>query len=313
MSVSLVVINSWGPMGSSLLASLVEKWGYLNIPIRQTGLTEYLMGRRPLTDPAIRKNFRQSFERASKPGRHLGLSVSDRDSAVSKVLIDFARIEDKLAQLEVSHFDRIEDLYNAYRALYSEAVCYKRIDSRPGQHIELVVDGWRAFGDKGIEEVYAEHFDDVKFFHMTRNFDEWAESLASQYMANANRRYQFRLGQAAEEYEKYNESIDRLSGIKVDIDDLMIPNFSKAVALLSDILGPIKKSSKLEQEVFDVWGGLAKFEYTFSKRDSVGKYLSNPSRVAMRTLREHVQSRFGQSLGFHPFFVFESAKHAIFG
>jgi len=64
MSVSLVVINSWGPMGSSLLASLVEKWGYLNIPIRQTGLTEYLMGRRPLTDPAIRKNFRQSIVRA---------------------------------------------------------------------------------------------------------------------------------------------------------------------------------------------------------------------------------------------------------
>ena len=59
-------------------------------------------------------------------------------------------------------------------------------------------------------------------------------------MANADRRYQFRLGHTAEEYKKYNESIDRLSGIKVDIDDLMIPNFSKAVALLSDILGSIK-------------------------------------------------------------------------
>ena len=57
MSVSLVVINSSGPMRSSLLVSLVEKWGYLNIPLRQTGLTEYLTGCRPLTDPAIRKNF----------------------------------------------------------------------------------------------------------------------------------------------------------------------------------------------------------------------------------------------------------------
>ena len=313
MSVSLVVINSWGPMGASLLAALIEKWGYLNIPIRRTGLTDYLMGCRSLTDPTIKRNFRVAFEHGSNSRQHSGgLGIFDRDSAASSVLIDFPRIEDKLVQLEGSHFDRLEDLYNAYRTLYSEAVCYKSIDSIPGRHIELVVDGWFAFEDKGVEEVYGEHFDDVKFFHMTRNFDEWAESLASQYMANPSNKTGFRFGQAVEEYEKYMESIDRLPGIKVDIDDLMIPNFWKTAALLSGILGARSNLLAFEQEVFDIWGGLAKFEYAFSKRDSVGKYLSYPSRAAMRMLYKHAQSRFGRSLAFHPFFLFESARHSVF-
>jgi hypothetical protein len=309
MPVSLVVINSWGPMGSSLLAALIEKWGYLNIPVRKSGLTDYLLGHRPVNDPAIKKKYRAQFEIGSKPSRRSGLSVIDRGSAASTALIDFARIEDKLAQLEGSQFDRLEDLYNAYRTLYSEAVCYKLIDSTPGRHIELVVDGWSAFGDKNVEEVYAAQFDDVTFFHMTRNFDEWAESLASQYMVSPNRKTGFRLGQAAEEYDRYMESINQLPGLKVDLDDLMVPNLPSTLSLLSNTLGERKTLCDLDQEEFDIWGGLTTFELAFSKKDKIGKYLSYPSRAALRTLCNHVQSRVGRSLGFHPFYLFEMAKN----
>ena len=41
--IKLVVISSFGPMGSTVVASIVEKFGYLNLPIRKMGLTDYLL------------------------------------------------------------------------------------------------------------------------------------------------------------------------------------------------------------------------------------------------------------------------------
>ena len=308
---SLVVINSWGPMGSSLLAALIEKWGYLNIPVRKSGLTDYLLGHRPVTDPAIKKKFRAQFEAASVSSSRLGTSVSDRNSALKKSLIDFSQIENEIIRLENTQFDNISELYNAYRSLYAEAAFYKQIKVEPGRHIELVVDGFSAFGDKSVEDAYTAQFDDVTFFHMTRNFDEWVESLASQYMVSPDRKTGFRLGQAAEEYDRYMESIDQLPGLKVDLEDLMIPSLPTTLSLLSNTLGERKTLGDLEQQEFDVWGGLTTFEFAFSKRDKIGKYLSYPSRVVLRTLCNHAQSKFGRSLGFHPFYLFEMAKYRI--
>jgi hypothetical protein len=105
------------------------------------------------------------------------------------------------------------------------------------------------------------------------------------------------------------ESIDQLPGLKVDLEDLMVPSLSNTLSLLSNTLGERKTLRDLDHQEFDVWGGLTTFEFAFSKRDRIGKYLSYPSRVALRTLCNHVQSKFGRSLGFHPFYLFEMAKY----
>ena len=86
-------------------------------------------------------------------------------------------------------------------------------------------------------------------------------------MVSSNRKTGFRLGQAAEEYDRYMESIDQLPGLKVDLEDLMIPSFSNTLSVLSHTLGEKKTLCDLDQEEFDIWGGLTTFEFAFSKKD----------------------------------------------
>ena len=47
----LILINSFGPMGSTVVASILEKFGYLNLPIRKRNFHEYLINKRILSDP----------------------------------------------------------------------------------------------------------------------------------------------------------------------------------------------------------------------------------------------------------------------
>ena len=51
----LVVISSYGPMAASSLAALLEKFGFLNLPFRKIGLSEYIMGEREINAPYEKK------------------------------------------------------------------------------------------------------------------------------------------------------------------------------------------------------------------------------------------------------------------
>ena len=39
----LIVLNSVGPMATSLVASIIEKYGYINLPIRKRQIHQYLL------------------------------------------------------------------------------------------------------------------------------------------------------------------------------------------------------------------------------------------------------------------------------
>jgi hypothetical protein len=307
MPVSLVVINSWGPMGSSFLASLIEKWGYLNIPVRKSGLTDYLLGLRSIEDPYIQTEFFRKFEDAGLDVENRGSNIRGQYGKTQTRLIDFSLIEEELESLASKSFKRVADVYDAYRSLFSKAVIYKKIDSLPGRHIELVVDSSR-FKGRNLCEHYLEHFDDVKFFHMTRSFDDWVESLASQYMGNPKRQTDFRFGQAKEEHEAYIESISELPGLRVDLEDLLIPNIKKTVGLISKELECRPIAKNLEQEEFDAYGKLMKFEIAFTKRDRRGHCFSLLSRLAIRGLSTRWLSRGISNHLFHPFYLAELAK-----
>ncbi len=49
----IIVINSFGPMGSTTVASILEKFGYLNVPVRKLHFSDYLIGKRKIDDPII--------------------------------------------------------------------------------------------------------------------------------------------------------------------------------------------------------------------------------------------------------------------
>jgi len=305
--IKLVVINSWGPMGSSTLAALIERWGYLNIPIRKTGLTDYLLGERGLDDPLIKHRFRHEFNRASKPGRRGGLGRAARSSAPANSLIDFEIVQDSLDDLDKKKFFRLADLYDAYRTLFARSVLYKSFDWRSGCHIELTVDSAR-FAGSSFTRCYEEHFDDVIFFHMTRDVDEWLESFSSQFMGLPKGFGGFRLDQAIREYDQYMEQIHRLPGHLVDLKDLMTPIFFDTKERLNKIIGFSQSRCKAEDDFYDVWGRIVSFKTAFSPQDRVGSYLSWVSRKIMALLSRKMFSGRLRSMLFHPVYLFEALR-----
>ena len=57
-----IIIYSDGPMGSSVLAGLIEKYGFINLPFRKFFLSDYLMGEKSLEDKAMQhRNFRANY------------------------------------------------------------------------------------------------------------------------------------------------------------------------------------------------------------------------------------------------------------
>lgn len=305
--IKLVVINSWGPMGSSTLAALIERWGYSNIPIRKIGLTDYLLGNRQLKDPLIRQRFRSAFYGAAQRTRRGGLGRAARESASEGPLIDFSLMQHALEELDRTQFSRIADLYDAYRALFARGVLYKSVDWRSGCHIEFTVDSAR-FAGSSFARCYEKHFDHVIFLHMTRDVEEWLESFSSQFMGLSKGFSGFRLDQAIREYDQYMEQIHRLPGHLVDLKDLMIPSFFDTEERLSKIIGPSQSRGRAEDEIYDVYGRVVPFRVAFSLQDMAGSYLSWFSRKIIKVLLRKRFSGKLRSMLFHPVYLLEALR-----
>ena len=305
----LVVINSFGPMGASLLASLVEKWGYSNFPMRLGPvLIEYLTGERDLSDPKIKAKFRQIFVSGSEHISRGGLSVVERDSGRRSQLLDLATVVEELDTLDAVSFGSLAELYDAYRALYSRSIQYKASCPLPGCHIELA-NGYEGYGETDLETAFRKHFGNVVFFHMTRDRNEWIESRASQYMAHPDGGRDFRLGQALDQYDEYIESISNLPGAKLDFEQLLIPNLSDTIKLITEVLAQSPLLADFESEKFDVYGGVSDYRQAFTKKDRPGRYLSGGSRAIVALICKTRMSRFWKSLVFYPVYWLESLRN----
>ena len=76
----LLVINSFGPMASSVVAGLSEKLGFMNLPVRKLKLHEYLTGERLLSDNAMKACIVETLKDHAKPRQQGGVNVIDRVS-----------------------------------------------------------------------------------------------------------------------------------------------------------------------------------------------------------------------------------------
>ena len=307
--IKLVVINSFGPMGASLLASLVEKWGYSNFPIRLGPvLIKYLTGERDLSDPKLKARFRQSFFSGSRRASRSGLSVADRDNGERSQLLDLATVIEELDALDAVSFGSLAELYDAYRALYSRSIQYKSSCSLPGRHIELAV-GYEGYGETDLETAFTKQFSNVVFFHLTRDRNEWIESRVSQYMAHPDGGRDFRLGQALDQYDEYIESISKLPGTKIDFEELLIPNVRATTQLITKVLAQPPLLADFEGEKFDIYGGISDYRQAFTKKDRPGRYLSGVSRAIVTLICKTKMRRFWKSLFFYPVYCLESLRN----
>ena len=81
----VVVINSNGPMGSTVVGAILEQFGFLNLPIRRYG-TERRLVYGQGKDEAIVNKFIEVVEQHNKPMRLGGTSLEHRDESECRLL-----------------------------------------------------------------------------------------------------------------------------------------------------------------------------------------------------------------------------------
>ena len=90
----IVIINSLGPMASTVIASILEKFDYLNVPVRKLYLSEYLLGKRKLDDPIMIDTLINIIKNDSQFKYKGGVGMADRDNPNNfRKLTDYHLVE----------------------------------------------------------------------------------------------------------------------------------------------------------------------------------------------------------------------------
>lgn len=264
MSKKLILLNSFGPMGSTLLSGLIEKIGFGNFPLRKICLSQYVMGELPLESGVMQDKVRERLVSHSQAIRSGGVSVLQRDSAFVDGLTDIASVEGKLSEYRNTEFDTLQDLYFTGRNIYAEAVKYKNVNTNPDWHIELTVDIHR-FCPEEIYEAYNKHFDEVYMIHLTRDFKGWINSLSSQAMAHPNwkQKFMFFPHLRYADYALYNRSIKQMSGLHIDFKELFDGEIEELAEKIANFLNVPLPDVDFRKEKYDLYGKICAYETAF--------------------------------------------------
>ena len=90
----IVLINSTGPMGASLVASIIEHLDVINLPVRKRGLNDYVMlNRNFIEDDFFKKRTIEILNNYSKKVQLSGLGVRERDKSKKKNFLTLKKIK----------------------------------------------------------------------------------------------------------------------------------------------------------------------------------------------------------------------------
>lgn len=272
----LVVINSTGPMGSTVLGAIVEKFSYLNVPLRKLGLHEYLCHERKLGDPYLKSRIRECLQAHGRPVYSGGINVSDRDQSKPRRLVNANTYQQQLKDFMADVPNTVAELYDQGRSLYASAICYKENLAAPGKHIEYTTDISRYPADE-LWQRYQDEFPSVKMIHLHRDFSCWLDSLISQRFMHPSYKVRlfFPFTAAAKQYRNYEAAVNQYPGLHLDINDLFLPKLCSTLDKLSAFLQQPLPTLTWEEETYDLYGKLTSYEKAFTKADHRGKYVSN--------------------------------------
>ncbi len=287
-------------MGSSVIASIIEHYGYLNIPVRKLKLNDYLLSIRQLNDPYMKDKMINIILAHSKKISLGGLSVEDRDKQKTKFITDPKSIY-SVREIEEMEFNSLKDMFFGLRQKYAKLVSYKNIKSYSNKHVILTTD---LFKYKNIDELikqYEFEFKKVKFINIYRSYESWIESLCSQYMSNSSYNffsYPF-IFSASKNFKEYEIMGKKINGHDIYFEDI----FCRTEETLQKIAEFLEIDElNLTDKDFDLYGKIHPFKKVFKKADYKGKYLSKFSLfIALRMFK--TKSLFAQLILF-PFFHF---------
>jgi len=272
MNYKFIVIYSDGPMGASILGSLLEKYGYLNIPIRKIYLSEYVMGIRNLSDKAMQNKILAILKSLSSEMILGGTSVRDRNSRKGQIRAL------KPSEEEINNFLAFEphDLHSLISHCYlfaAKNLIYKGYNIPLRGFILYELPQFRKSVDFTQIE-YLKRLNKLSNFTcltMNREFKEWCASLLSQQDYKIKNSLRGRIVSLEKLFNRW-EKIQKLSKISninnIDLNSVLLPNIQQTNNLISKKLKlPKIKEKTLKNQLFDLYGSLLKFDLAFKPAD----------------------------------------------
>lgn len=281
----VLVINSFGPMASTLLSGLMEKFGYTNVPLRKMGLHQYLMGKCALDSGYMQGRLATILREHSKKDLRGGVSVLDRDNQKPSALLDYRAVIERVNDIKA---ENVQDLYVQCRKLYYEAVIYKAIESNTDWHIEMTTDIHR-YNHKALYEAYQEHFDEVKMIHLHRPLGGWMNSLASQAFVHPEikQRIAFFPHLRYADYALYEEAVAAMPGMHIQFDEFFDTPIEDLAAQISAFVDVPAPSCDLRAEDYDMYGKIVPYEKAFKRFDDGKVFLSERTKRIFCELAEN--------------------------
>lgn len=277
----LICINSKGPMGSALLGGLVEKLGAVNVPVRQYGLSAYLLNEVSLNSGVMQDHVAEWVWRYSEPIRLGGINVLDRDSQMPKAFSDLERVRDDLDDIRSKQYRSLDELYRSCMAVFCKSVTYKDVDTDNDVFIDYPID-FDKYGDRGGElyDAYQDAFDEVKMIHLHRDFEGWINALAVQLFAKRSmkERFNFRLKSRVKHYYSYEKAVADLPGLHLDFHELFsipIEDLAKRIGTFTDM--PYERTD-WRSTCYDLYGKSVHFDQAFRPVDDGQIYLDRFTR-----------------------------------
>jgi len=274
MNPKVILVVSEGPMAASVVAGLVEQFGYLQLPFRRFNLLGMS------ADPAkAKQEFLQTLKKKSdffsKP-RNQGLrSAHERSGYPMITRVNHEKFVTDLQKLE----SRVQDLtfpelYDSARKAAGNSLSYKTLPENIKGHVELITsinDDVSASAIKNFRKV----FPDSKIIFMRRNFIDWAESLAAFRFNSAGQRSKYLFSDLVNRFGIYERSVQKGEGVlHVNFDQIFQPSTDDFLVTLCEFLADGSKTSNLDERDLDLFGQMIPFQAATTVADFRGRYFS---------------------------------------
>ena len=285
----LVVINSYGPMGTSVVGSILEKFGYINLPIRKRKLEDYVLGKKDIQDTYFKNRTLELFNNLSKGNNSGGTGVLDRNKNSKQKKLDINLVKFELEHFTNKNYSNLEDMYFDSMIIANKATIYKKKIKNVVGSIELATN-LEKVDNKKLFEFYKKKFNKVKFINLNREFVSWLNSLLSQRLLEENRSLIpniVKLSSRKRDYDNYLKNSLYYDSLDLSFEDIFIPNTLNTIKKIEYFLKKNISKVILENEYFDLYGAERNFMTTFTKADDDINYISKLSKLIASKINSH--------------------------
>jgi len=285
----LFVINSIGPMGSSVVSSILEKYGFINLPIRKTKLSKAIQSEKNYLKNVYKTLFIKNLNNLENLTQIGGVSVFKRNNLekTKKIRID----QKKLKKFKKKEFTSLSELYFASMNLANNFTIYKKKIKNPKGSIELAIDSFK-FDNKFLETNYKKKFKKICFINCNREFATWIETLCLVRFVKKDislKYLKFNVFKWKKVYKRYNNNFKSTTGLNLNFEEILLPNTFKTIKKIEKFfkLKPIKKNKFLNMK-FDLFGNLENFNTAFTPFDKNKTILS---KISIKLLKFYIKQK----------------------